>query len=73
MMRVTNTTFNMIAANRRQAHKDVIFVQRLKKDGEWGKPLEAQRYGKETDDEIVERLNCNNPNSIFRIAGGQEK
>lgn len=56
MMKVTNTTFGMIAANRAAAHKDVIMVQRMNKSGKWGKPSEARRFGHETDEQIVERL-----------------
>ena len=54
MMKVTNTTHGMIAANRRQ--KNEVMVQRMKKDGTWGKSIPTMRFGKETDQEVVERL-----------------
>lgn len=67
MMKVTKTTFGMIAANRREANKDVVLVQRMKKDGTWGKAMESQRFGKETDEQVVERLIKNN-GVQFRLA-----
>lgn len=43
---------------RRRKHKDKdeVMVQRMKKDGTCGKPLPSQRYGKETDEDVVARL-----------------
>ena len=67
MMKVTKTTFNMIAANRAAANKDVIMVQRMLKSGKWGKASEARRFGHETDEQIIERLIKNN-GVQFRIA-----
>ncbi|MCL2235448.1 MAG: hypothetical protein FWB98_03275 [Defluviitaleaceae bacterium] len=46
----------------------VPMVQRLKKNGEWGVPRDTVRYGNETDEQVVERLNSLNPNEKFRIA-----
>ena len=43
-------------------------VQKLKKNGEWGKARETVRYGNETDEQVVERLNTLNPAEKFRIA-----
>ena len=67
MMKVTKTTFGMIAANRRERNKDVVIVQSMKKDGTWGKAVEAQRFGKETDEQVVARLSRLN-NKEYRIA-----
>ena len=67
MMRVTRTTFNMLQENRRKANKNTIKIQWMKKNGEWGKPYETAKYGKETDDEAIERLIKNN-NRPCRIA-----
>ena len=52
---------------RRQGEKQTVTIQRMTKKG-WGKPCETQRYGKETDEQVVERLNKLNPGSQFRLA-----
>lgn len=57
--------FSAIMARRR--HKNTVLVQRMKKDGTWGKPLESQRYGNETDEQVIERLIRLN-NRPYRIA-----
>lgn len=58
MMRVTNSTFGMIAANRRAARLEKApWVQRLKKDGTWGKPFVVEFGNPETVVESLERLN----------------
>ena len=67
MLKVTNTTSGMMMANRHKAHKDTVLIQRRRKDGTWGKAMEAQRFGHETDEQVVERLVKNN-NCEFRIA-----
>ena len=68
MMKVTKTTLNMIAANRAAANKDVVMIQRMKKNGTWGKPMEYKRLRKsETDEQVVERLISNN-HVQFRLA-----
>ena len=67
MMKVTRTTFGMLAANRAAAHKDTVMIQGMKKDGTWGKAHECPRYGNETDEQVVERMIKNN-NKQFRIA-----
>ena len=54
MMKVTRTTFGMLAANRRE--KNEVMVQMMKKDGTWGKARPTMRFGKETDQDVVERL-----------------
>ena len=43
-------------------------IQALKKDGKWGAARQTQRYGIETDVQVVERLERLNPNTKFRIA-----
>lgn len=60
MMRVTNKTFGMIASNRAKAHQQFVMVQRMRKDGTWGQPLQARKFGNESDEEVVERLVKNN-------------
>jgi len=67
MMKVTNTTFNMMAKNRANKNKNTVMIQCMKKDGTWGKPQEYKKYGNETDDDVVKRLIKNN-NEEFRIA-----
>ena len=68
MMKVTKTTFNMIAANRAAANKDVVMIQRMRKNGTWGKAMEYKRLRKsETDEQVVERLISNN-HVQFRLA-----
>jgi hypothetical protein len=67
MMKVTKTTFNMIAANRAAANKNTVMIQRMTKSGKWGKAYETQRFGNETDEQVVERLIANN-GVQFRIA-----
>jgi len=68
MMKVTKTTFNMIAANRAAANKDVVMIQRMRKNGTWGKVMEYKRLRKsETDEQVVERL-INNNHVQFRLA-----
>lgn len=54
MMKVTRTTLGMLAANRQ--HKREVMIQWMKKDGTWGKAIPHQRFGKETDQDVVERL-----------------
>jgi hypothetical protein len=67
MMKVTKTTFGMLAKNRAERNKDVVMVQWMKKNGEWGVARETKRFGHETDMEVVERLaRLNNTN--VRIA-----
>lgn len=65
MMKVTKTTFNMLAANR--ANKNGVMVQGQLKSGKWGKPYLAQRFGDETDEQVIARLIKLN-NKQFRIA-----
>lgn len=69
MKRVTNTTFNILADNRRKANKvsRMVKIQCMKKDGTWGKAVEYTRYGNETDEQVVERLIKNN-GKAFRLA-----
>ena len=43
-------------------------VQSLKKNGEWGKAKATQRFGTETDEQVIERLHRLNPSMKFRIA-----
>lgn len=66
MMKVTKTTFNQLAAIRREkclATKPM--VQMMKKDGTWGKPF-VYRFG--TAENAVERLESMNPGKKFRLA-----
>lgn len=65
MMKATKTTFNMIMANR--SNNDSIIVQAQLKSGKWGKAFEAQRFGDETDEQIIARLAKLN-NKQYRIA-----
>ena len=44
-------------------------IQMLKKNGEWGVACATVRYGKETDEQVLERLHNLNPGSMFRIVG----
>lgn len=64
-MKVTKTTFNMLAANR--ADKNNIMVQAQLKSGKWGKPFSTQRFGNETDEQVISRLVKLN-NKQYRIA-----
>lgn len=61
-----NYKFRALCA--RRANKDSVMVQRLKKDGTWGKASENKRFGNETDAQVVERLNKLNPGSTYRLA-----
>ena len=44
-------------------------IQTMKKNGEWGVARATVRYGKETDEQVLERLHSLNPGSKFRIVG----
>lgn len=58
-MTINNTgnkyKFAAIQARRHNPNNDLM-VQRMKKDGTWGKPLKTRRFGNETDEQVVERL-----------------
>jgi hypothetical protein len=45
-----------------------LFIQSQRKDGAWGSPRETQRFGCETDTQVIERLAKLNPGKVFRIA-----
>ena len=51
----------------RRTSKDTVLIQAQRKDGTWGKPREYERYGKETDEQVVERLIKLN-GKAFRLA-----
>lgn len=66
MMKVTKSTFNEIASNRRKnlsAKKPM--VQKMNRDGSWGKPF-VFFYG--TAEDAVEKLEAMNPGKKFRLA-----
>ena len=44
-----------------------LMVQPMLKSGVWGKDLETKRFGNETDEDVIARLEKNN-NKQFRIA-----
>lgn len=68
MMKVTRTTFGMLAANRRKARTENVMVQRQRKDGSWGKPMmSAKLFLGETDQDVVDRLNKFN-SAKYRLA-----
>lgn len=52
----------------RRSHKEVTYVQRLKKDGTWGKPLACKHYGVETPEQVLARIQKNNPDDTYRLA-----
>lgn len=52
----------------RRSHKEVAYVQRLKKDGTWGKPLPCEFYGEKTPEQVLARIQKNNPDSTYRLA-----
>ena len=57
MMKVTNTTHGMLAANRAARNRRTAMVQRMKKDGTWGKPIETTLlFGETTAAEAAARL-----------------
>ena len=66
MMKVTKNTFNEIAANR---HKEKMEkapkVQRLLKNGTWGKPYPVLYCGKQDPAEYMMSIN---PGKTFRNA-----
>ncbi len=66
MMKVTNSTFAMIAANRRAERlAKAPKVQMLKKDGTWGKPFTVEFGNRDT---VVESLEKMNPGKKYRLA-----
>ena len=52
----------------RRSNKNEVMVQRQLKNGTWGKAHATQVFGNETPEEVVNRLNRLNPNSLYRIA-----
>ncbi len=66
MMKVTNKTFGMIAANHRaEVLRKAPKVQRLLKNGTWGKPFTVEFGNRET---IVESLEKMNPGHKYKLA-----
>ena len=62
MMKVTNTTHGMLAANR--AEKNAVQLRRILKDGTPGAVKNYQRMGKEkTAQDVINRLEGLNPGS----------
>lgn len=59
------TTFNMIHNGCKA--KNTVSIQAMRQDGTWGKPCEYERYGGESDEQVIERLIKLN-NKAFRIA-----
>lgn len=59
--------FKAIMERRSSKNKDQVMIQGMKKDGTWGKPVAHQRFGNETDEDVVKRLIKNN-NRQFRLA-----
>ena len=60
MMKVTNTTFGMLAANRRE--KRMVELRRIRKDGTPGKVTKYERNGVEkTAQDVIARLESLNP------------
>lgn len=60
MMKVTNATFGMIAANRRE--KNTVELRRIKKNGLPGAVGKYERMGREkTAQDVIERLEKLNP------------
>lgn len=60
--------FNELADIRRRRSARTVRIQRVLKSGKWGKPHDTQRFGNETDQEVVDRLNRLNPGSQYRLA-----
>lgn len=52
----------------KRTHKDTVTVQRKLKSGAWGKPHEATRLYKESDQDVIDRLHKFNPGDEYRIA-----
>lgn len=69
MMRVRRTTLNDLQKIRHERNKRVVFLQRKRKNGEWGKPLEIEMlYGEKTPEDTLNRIARFNPNNEWRIA-----
>lgn len=67
-MKVTRTTINMLADIRR-SNLTIVTLQRKLKSGKWGKPCEHKLFGCEkTAEEVIARLERNNPGDTWRIA-----
>jgi len=67
MKKVTNSTFGMMVEIRKERSKRTVMLQYVKKDGNWSKPFEAQVYGNESPEMVVERMVRNN-NRQYRLA-----
>lgn len=52
---------------KKRSNPQFVMVQRMKKDGTWGKATKSPVFGKETPEQVIERLIANN-NVQFRIA-----
>lgn len=56
----------------RTTTRPAVHVQRTRKDGSWGVPMEIDRQhthsGLETDEQVVERMARNNPQHGWRVA-----
>ena len=60
MMKVTNSTFGMMAANRRE--KRIVELRKIRKDGTPGKATKYEKTGREqTAQDVIERMEKLNP------------
>ena len=62
------TAVRKALAARRAGGADEVMVQRTLKNGGWGKPFALRTYGRETPEDVAERMNRNNPGSLYRLA-----
>ena len=64
MMKVTNSTYGEMAANRRA--KRMVTLRRIKKDGTPGAPTQYERHsGEKTAQDVINRLQGLNPGKTW--------
>jgi hypothetical protein len=60
--------YKFMAIQKRRSNPSMVKIQQTRKDGSWGKVRETRVYGKETPEQVIERLTKLNPGTNFRLA-----
>lgn len=64
MMKVTNSTFGQLMANRKATR--TVTLRRIRKDGTLGAPKQYERFGnEETAQNVIDRLQKLNPGTTW--------
>lgn len=68
MERIRKGPSILAAQERERTGAGQPLVQRRLRNGKWSVPRPARTYGKETPEQVVERLTRNNPGTQYRLA-----